>query len=259
MAMLDELQWHHPLVQHHSAITDSPHTHRPSNCTVDPSGQRHCVPGCPGTKLRRTVASGYNADTCHFAEKLLYGMYLNTPFQAAPVRLENRVVPPLWGGVLGWSYTFGLCPSNFLDCAFLDHSPCPRIAIDIELGPGNALTDRSRWSGMDERLPDSVSWYHTAVGYWTDTPKETVQGFVGSPALQAAYAYLYRPRYFLRAEVSRRVDAFGMTPGTCALMHVRRGDIGAWWVRLDLRREGHLHQLVLPGAQEWHMQKFAYV
>ena len=112
---------------------------------------------------------------------------------------------------------------------------------------------------MDERLPDSVSWYHTAVGYWTDTPKETVQGFVGSPALQAAYAYLYRPRYFLRAEVSRRVDAFGMTPGTCALMHVRRGDIGAWWVRLDLRREGHLHQLVLPGAQEWHMQKFAYV
>ena len=225
MAMLDELQWHHPLVHHYA--TETPHSRRQPNCTTDPSGQLHCVPGCEGTRLKRAILSGYNADTNHLAVKLLYGLYLNTPFQAAPVRMGHRLIPPLWDGALGWSYTYGTCPSNFLDCVFLDHSPCPKINIEIEEGPGNALANSSRWADINHaHMPDSIDWYHEAVAYKVDTPRQSVDGFLGMPAAQSVYAYLFRPRYFIRVEVNKRVEAFGMVPRSCAIMHVRRGDSG---------------------------------
>eukprot|EP01041_Mallomonas_annulata_P013189 gene13189-27896_t len=100
-AMIDTVQWRHPLV---NRAENYYRTHR--NVSTDKQGILHWVPGCPGTLLKRFFASGYNADTGTVTGGLRKAMYLNIPFQAAPIRLGYRGPPPVWGGTLGWSYTF---------------------------------------------------------------------------------------------------------------------------------------------------------
>ena len=56
-AMLDAVQWRHPLVSKPEA-----HYRTNRNCSTI-RGVNHCVPGCPGTSLKRMIASGFNADT----------------------------------------------------------------------------------------------------------------------------------------------------------------------------------------------------
>ena len=231
-AIFDALQWHHPLLAKADELRADPSKR---NCTTDYENVKHCVPGCPGTRMKRIIVSGYNADTNHLLVKLLLSTYLNQPFQAAPVYLGFRLIPPLWYKTLGWSYSFGACPSNFIDCFFLEHSPCPKIDIEIEHGPGHKLVDRVRWDDIPNfELPDTFDWYKAAVGYDTDVPRHAVDGFLGSQSAHAAYTYLFRPRYFVRKEVHRRVDAFPLeSQDTCAIMHVRRGDICTLYIYIS--------------------------
>jgi hypothetical protein len=69
----------------------------------------------------------------------------NEPMQVGPLRLGYRYTPPLWGGTIGWLYTYQGCESNFLDCYFLDHSPCPSISLDTWNDPGVALVNKTRF------------------------------------------------------------------------------------------------------------------
>jgi len=89
-AMLDMLQWHHPLVLQGEKLRENENLR---NCTIDAQGTKHCMQGCPGTRLKRIIASGYNADTGHLQVKLLLSLYLNIPFQAAPARLGIELLP----------------------------------------------------------------------------------------------------------------------------------------------------------------------
>ena len=98
------------------------------------------------------------------AEVLRKAMFLNIPFQAAPLELGWRAVPPLWGGTVGWSYTYRGCASNFLDCFFLDHSPCPLVEVDPVAAKSVTVAARTRqptaW------MEDWAPWYSKLTGVW---------------------------------------------------------------------------------------------
>ena len=224
-AILDQLQWNHPLVLQGEELRGNDQLR---NCTLDPQGVRQCMQGCPETRLKRIIVSGYNADTGHLQTKLLLSLYLNIPFQAAPVKLGIRATSPIWNNVLGWSYSFQACPSNFLDCFFLDHSPCPYIEVDIEAGPGHLKVDKDRFTDTIGRRIDEkkvLLWYQKAVGMNSNDPIVTIGKFTGLPLQQVTYSYLFRPRYFVRKEIYKRVEAFDLHEN-CSIMHVRRGDSG---------------------------------
>lgn len=218
---LDYLQWRHTLV----APADKLKLEVNRNCTTDKNGIRHCIPGCPGTRLKGIIASGYNADAMHLADKLRVALYVNIPFQAAPVRLGQRIIPPFWSDKLGWSYTYGACPSNFLDCLFLDHSPCPAIDVQIHDDPRGGMVDHKRFEDYKFEIRDTFDWYNKAVGIGTDQPDVIgLEGLHGKASVHIAYSYLFRPKYIMRKEVQRRVDTFSMEDALCSIMHVRRGD-----------------------------------
>ena len=91
--------------------------------------------------------------------------YTGQPFQVAPVHLGVRASPPIWDFTIGWSYTFGACPSHFLDCYFLEHSPCPQLEVDVEDVPREVL-DPARLRDKPAYMNDHVDWYDKAVGKW---------------------------------------------------------------------------------------------
>ena len=148
---------------------------------------------------------------------------LGIPFQAAPVRLGRRYTPPDWNHELGWTYTFQACPSNFMDCYFLDHSPCPKIDI---FPPENPLLEPARYKDLRTLIEPLPAWYKAAVGYGVDKPDHSVGDTGALPATHVAYSYLFRPKYHIRREVQRRVERFHLDQDSCATMHVRRGDSG---------------------------------
>eukprot|EP01041_Mallomonas_annulata_P006147 gene6147-12454_t len=263
--ILDTIQWRHNYVSSYSTQynrnnynTDNTNPNSMKKCLEDQdqSKQNHllassssssntiinkqlCIPGCANTIIKTVTASGYNADTKHLVDKFAQALSLTSPspFQAAPVRLGVRATPPIWDHTLGWSYTFGACSSNFLDCFFLDHSPCPKIDIDVNDPPGGVWMNASRLLEQDEssssslslsslEMNDSPRWLETAVGY-----KESLSSGLTSHIL---YSYLFRPKYVIRKEIQRRVDSFRLRMNNnnkkvenerYVMMHVRRGDI----------------------------------
>ena len=223
-AVIDAIQWHHPLVAHADDIIDPARR----NCTTDTLGRRHCVPGCPGTFMRMMTASGYNADTGHIVDRFRQSaLQLETPFQAAPVKLGVRATPPIWDHTLGWSYTFQGCPSNFLDCFFMDHSPCPKVDFNMEDRTMNLLVDKRRYAEIRGRhIPSYPDWFDAATGVGVDRPDYAVGTYITDASYQVSYAYMFRPKYNVRREVQRRVDKFNLTQDSCSIMHVRRGDSG---------------------------------
>eukprot|EP00607_Mallomonas_marina_P003626 CAMPEP_0182440272 /NCGR_PEP_ID=MMETSP1167-20130531/86954_1 /TAXON_ID=2988 /ORGANISM="Mallomonas Sp, Strain CCMP3275" /LENGTH=624 /DNA_ID=CAMNT_0024634177 /DNA_START=836 /DNA_END=2711 /DNA_ORIENTATION=- len=246
-AILDAVQWRHPYVSKPERYYKTN-----QNCT-EINNKMYCVPGCPKTLLRRIIVSGYNADTKWVASVLLKSLVLNIPLQVSPVRLLYRLAPPRWGNTVGWSYTYGGCASNFLDCFFLDHSPCPHIDVDISDQPALSQLPQSRREDskivigkMSQWFKDltgykfdfplhaigtfksssniSPKWYREAVGYGKDKPRHAIGSLVDIPAEQVFYSYVFRPNYRVRQEIQKRVDAFNIQKDTCSIMHVRRGD-----------------------------------
>ena len=62
-------------------------------------------------------------------------IFFQEPIQAAPLTLNSKSLLPLnqsksSADTVGWTYTYEGCPTNFLNCYFLDHSPCPLITVD---------------------------------------------------------------------------------------------------------------------------------
>ena len=148
------------------------------------------------------------------------------PMQAAPFKLGFRATPPLWGGTIGWLYTFQGCESNFLDCYFLDHSPCPRINLDAASIPGAANVDKSRFKPDPNSRPSGAypQWWNKVMGLPKPTiPEHTIQDLHGFIATQVMYAYFFRPKYEIRRIIHERIQKFKLND-ECAVMHVRRGD-----------------------------------
>ena len=145
-AMVDTLQWTHPYVADGALLRSQP------LCNASYAG---CVPGCPKTRLMRITGSGWGADTHHVMVAFQRFFMDFTPMQVSPVKLGYRVTPPLWGGSIGWLFTYGGCSSNFLDCYFLDHSPCPIINMDAQDHPGESALDKSR---LTSAVPSNHLW-----------------------------------------------------------------------------------------------------
>lgn len=220
-AMIDRLQWQHP------KVTDAASRFKANfNCTMDRAG---CTPGCPGTKLVVTWCSGWGADTHRMATELLRSLVDNEPLQIGPVRYPERVSFPAWNDKVGWSYTFGACDSNFLDCFFLDHSPCPPIRADVWNDPGqiniNQSSPRFKSSRPEnDNFDTKPVWWKQIAGPPTNQPSSH-QDLRGSVVNHILYSYFFRPKYDLRRRIQLAVHEFGLKQDSCAFVHVRRGDV----------------------------------
>ena len=182
--------------------------------------------GSPKTKLKGITGSGWGADTGHIFGAFRDFFSVLEPMQAAPFKLGYRHTPPLWGGTVGWLYTYQGCDSNFLDCYFLDHSPCPRIDMDVWSHPGKANVDKKRFkrSANNQGWGPHPEWWDKVMGKPTSTmPAHTIQDFNGLPAEQTMYSYFFRPKYEVRKTTHERIQEFDLSE-QCAVMHVRRGD-----------------------------------
>ena len=84
-AMLDHLQWHHPLVTGHNSIVNRG---RPS-CE-----KNDCTHGCERTQLAGITGSGYSADAFNSYNVLREGFMRNIPIQVFPSTLGARSIPP---------------------------------------------------------------------------------------------------------------------------------------------------------------------
>lgn len=203
-ALIDFVQWRHPKVQQADKLKRECRNASIAHTLV-------CENGCPETVVRKFTMSGWHASAGHAYNIFKSAFFLSQPFQAAPYGpFPYRIIPPLWEGAIGWHYTYGGCESNFLDCHFLDHSPCPHIrTMNVE------PNDRNKPIGWDE-VPTSYDWFNKAVGR-TNAAHAGDTNYI-------FYSYLFRPNYRLRLEINQRVTAFNLELGSCALMHVRRGD-----------------------------------
>jgi len=204
-----------------------------------------CPLGCPGTKLVGITASGYGADAYNIYSRLRDGLLLDLPIQAFPTVLGARDTQPLWEGKHGWTYTFGACESNFLDCFFLPHSPCPPVAMDVralnntELEMFSFNSDRLSFGDGGRKRGFELKGWDDLVGTGRNPaiPRRSIQDLWPSslPARQVLYSYFFRPKYVLRRAVHERLLQFDArlkksqsTPSPrqpCATFHVRRGDI----------------------------------
>jgi hypothetical protein len=222
-AMFDILQYRHPAVT--SASTRFVMN---VNCTKD---THNCTPGCDKTKIVVTWCAGWGADTVRFADNLLRSLVDFQPMQIGPVRYPYRKSFPAWNNQIGWSYTFGACQSNFLDCFFLDHSPCPAILADVWNDPGliNINQKSNRFISnkpQNENYNTRPLWWKELVGTPTvNIPETMLYDLKGEIALHTAYSYFLRPKYNLRTLIHQKVDSFHLLQDSCAFMHVRRGDI----------------------------------
>ena len=149
-----------------------------------------------------------------------------SPFQIAPIAMHR----PGFNNSIGWHYTFGACKSNFLDCLFLPHSPCPRIALDL-WQPGSARIEPARFHpDQRPRLLENPVWYGEALGLQNgqhpyQLHKHWLLGIQKVPSQQAIVAQFLRPQLGIREEIQRMSSSLPLQMGTCAAMHVRRGDI----------------------------------
>jgi hypothetical protein len=221
LALIDSLQWRHP------AVANAEQFKANGNCLQDDFG---CVPGCPDTLVKPMTASGYNADVSMVISAFQRAIVFNRPFQVGPVQLGYRATPPLWEDTHGWTYSFGACPSSFLDCYFLEHSPCPRIRFDVRHRKNTAFNESRMADKILNAAPKEPYWWQQAIGspqpsIPIDVTRSYFDYITDTPAFQTLYAYLFRPKYAVRREVHNRVEAFNLSSGPCAVMHVRRGDI----------------------------------
>lgn len=216
-ALIDILQWKHKHVIH--ALHRFP---MGINCTKDKS---NCIPGCPETKVIVTWAAGWGADTNRWATELERSIIEHRPLQIGPVRMSHRTSFPEWNNQIGWQYTFNSCNSNFLNCVFLNHSPCPHIVADVWNDPGKIIMNTSRFiSHSSSNL--KLFWWEKLVGnVEIGLPMESVGELTSSIAQHVLYTYFVRPKYSLRKKVELSVIAFNLTQDTCVFMHIRRGDI----------------------------------
>ena len=193
------------------------------NCNGNISG---CVPGCPQTILHRMTASGFSADIANIARPFMMQMINNRPFQVFPVVLGYYRLMPMFAGIEGWTYTFGMCKSNFLDCVFLDNSPCPKIRYDVQERTGRSDLNRSRLRINGRPDVSRPSWFLQAFGDVTPVqPADIFRYFWDIPFTHAAQTYFSRPKYKFRMKIHKRVNRFDYGDMPCAVMHVRRGDI----------------------------------
>lgn len=230
-AMIDNVQWHHPSVQ----VSKNKTLLQPQcNQSYMKPG---CVMGCPGTFLSRMTASGFGADSWHLVIDARRALLWHWPVQTAPLRLgQPKFGGPDWQGQIGWTYTYGTCPSNFMDCYFIEHSPCPVVTVD----PYDVLVfNRSRvraWNIPGTRKLD-FDVFSRANKWWYDVmqteplsgggayiPNQSVGSYDNIAAEHTFYTYMWRPKYEVRKEIHRRVNDFNLTEN-CAAMHVRRGDV----------------------------------
>jgi len=214
--MLDALQW-----SHHDMVAS------PARRCTDP---KVCI-GCTNTHLAGITGSGYSADAFNIYSVLREGFLRNIPVQAFPSTLGIRSTPPIWEGVQGWTYSFNACKSNFLDCYFLDHSPCPRITYNIN-DPKNKITVNTSRLQMPPIANQEMRppWWVNLVGKPTDKiPERSIRDLSidSVPARMAFYSYFFRPNYQVRSHVYNKIQEFNLLGenDVCAAMHVRRGDV----------------------------------
>lgn len=217
-AMIDTMQWNHPFVAEAVKYRAMP------MCNTSVSG---CVPGCPKTKIKGITGSGWGADTGHVVQAFQRFFVDFEPMQAGPFRLGYRYTPPLWGGTIGWLYTYKGCSSNFLDCYFLEHSPCPQINMDTSIDPGKAIVDKKRFESskpQNHGWSSKPAWWEKVMGpQSTGAPENTIRDLHGIPANHVMYSYFFRPKYDLRKIIHERMVKFKLESPS-AVMHVRRGD-----------------------------------
>ncbi len=136
--------------------------------------------------VQRISASGYNADIASISRPFVYTINDKRPLQAAPLTLGIRSSPPYFEGIQGWTYAYGGCASNFLDCYFLDHSPCPKIVFDTVEKPNLLLTQKEPPSTFDKNrsdlyrphYKDNPDWWIETVGRATAfIPPDTIKDF----------------------------------------------------------------------------------
>jgi hypothetical protein len=144
------------------------------------------------------------------------------------------VLCAVWEGVQGWTYAFDACKTNFLDCYFLDHSPCPKIMYNLhDRRNRDVKFNRSRLEmPRVENLEMRPKWWAPLVGRPSKLiPEPSIRDLdsEGSvPSRMVFYSYLFRPNYSLRRAVEQRVKEFGLLKKdgeVMAAMHVRRGDV----------------------------------
>lgn len=147
----------------------------------------------------------------------------------------NDVFDSVWEGVQGWTYAFGACKTSFLDCYFLDHSPCPKIRYNLNEKINQNSLNMSRMHIPKPERPFKMtpSWWLQAMGrprmgsqHTKHVPRSSIGDLSNeaTPSRMVFYSYLFRPNYFVRQQIAERVKKFGLEGG-CAAMHVRRGDV----------------------------------
>ena len=143
------------------------------------------------------------------------------------------LIVSVWYGVQGWTYAFEACKTNFLDCYFLDHSPCPKIRYNLlEKDNQKALNiSRLRMPKPAHAFETSPSWWQRAMGRPKHRPINAIPAHSikdlaneATPSRMVFYSYFFRPNYFVRQQIMQRLKEFNLV-GTCAAMHVRRGDV----------------------------------
>ena len=80
---------------------------------------------------------------------------------------------------------------------------------------------------IDRKKPD---WWDSVVGEGDQGGYTSGQGLFDLAAQHTLYSYLFRPNYNLRRETFKRVQAFdrlaaASDSSSCAVLHVRRGDV----------------------------------
>lgn len=235
---------------HSETTTTSAHNMSIPLCTRDVKG---CVPGCAGTKLQTISPSGFAASIHFLMQGLGKSLHLGIPMQIAPISLPDRKLPPVWTSVEGWMYTYGSCASHFLDCVYLDHSPCPPMVFDVER-PGQATVDAARMNpryGNEDQYHRDPDWWDAVMRFGVSdhgdrispsVKERTIQQFRYrfTPSGHVMYTYMFRPAFKVRHKVHQAVEAFNLMGrnysgaqasseppphSVCAVMHVRRGDV----------------------------------
>lgn len=142
----------------------------------------------------------------------------------------------VWAGVQGWTYAFKACKTNFLDCYFLDHSPCPKIKYNLNDDINQKSLNISRLhlssgKGLTDIRPP---WWNQAVGTHKNRPLLSIprrairdMAHEATPSRMAFYSYLFRPNYSVRRKIVQKVKDFELLKKdeVCATLHVRRGDV----------------------------------
>ena len=253
-AIVDTIQYQNPYIMKYLGINSTQHhiikKKRKEQCTLNIT--TNCLMGCPKTWLSRITGSGWGADSYHLQLDVRRAVLYNSPYQAAPMTLGLKKSllsdENLWDiGSQGWSYTYGKCKSNFLDCYFLSHSPCPTVQVD----PYKVLKKerRSRVRSWNTKMGDndrnrivkSNEWWSSVMhdeylSHYKNVykSKEFLQNLIEEIHFMKKITdfapghffktYMLRPNYELRKYVFEQKKMFNLNE-KCAVLHLRRGDI----------------------------------